>query len=67
VIEINECVFGPKYSPELLAGDDLSLLLQQGNQQHVRLGLQSDFYAFLPEFPRAKINFENAETNRADR
>ncbi|MGA3239523.1 MAG: hypothetical protein ABSG03_24875 [Bryobacteraceae bacterium] len=65
MIEIDGCVFRPQRAPEFLARDDLSLLLQQCNQQQKRLPLQPDFGAFFPEFARSKIDFKNAEADRA--
>ena len=63
MIEINECIFGPKRAPEFLTCDDFSPLFQQRDEEQERLALKSDSRTFLLEFAIAKVDFENAKAN----
>ena len=65
MIEINEGVLGPKRASELLASHEFSPLLEQCNQKQKRLTLKLEPDTLLSEFAGAKIDLENAETNRA--
>ena len=66
VIEVHERVGAPQPGPKLLACDDLARPLNQHRQDLKRLFLQPYPHAALPQLSRAKLDFEDAESQPVD-
>jgi hypothetical protein len=65
MVKVNESVRGPKSGPKLLAGDDLTRILEQDGQDLEGLVLELDLLAVLAQFGGGKVGLENTETHGA--
>ena len=63
MVEIDECVGGPQRLAQLLASDEIALVLEEQEQQLKRLFLQRDLGAVFTHFSRARIRLVRAETH----
>jgi hypothetical protein len=61
MVEIDECVRWPEFLPKLFPRDNLSMALQEEDQDLKRLVLQSQPHASLAQFAAAGVGLEHAE------
>jgi len=64
VIEINESIGGPDFFAQIVAGDNLTGVLQQGSEHLKRLFLEPDASPVLAQLSGGQVDFKNTESQK---